>query len=60
MYPIQIQADNENAADAVVACMCHVFDGYGKTTVFNALSKQYRHVVAWDKDGKLVDEYDNR
>ena len=59
-YPVQIQADNHNANDASVDCMCHVFDRQGLVTVFEALCKQYMHVIAWDCDGNVAKEYDNR
>jgi hypothetical protein len=59
-YPVQIQADNSDAADSMVACMCHVFDVNGLITVRDALQKQYLHVVAWDVDGNQVSLYDNR
>lgn len=59
-YPVQIQADNFDAADSMVACMCHVFDVNGLITMRDALQKQYLHVVAWDVDGNQVILYDNR
>lgn len=59
-YPVQIQADNVDAADSQVHCMCHVFDVHGLITVRDALQKQYLHVVAWDVDGNQVSLYDNR
>lgn len=59
-YPVQIQADNCDAADSQVDCMCHVFDVRGLITVRDALQKQYLHVIAWDIDGNQVSLYDNR
>lgn len=59
-YPVQIQADNENAKDGMVPCMCHVFDERGAVCMYQALERQYLHVVAWDASGTLVHEYDNR
>lgn len=59
-YPVQIQADDSNAADSMVACMCHVFDVNGLITIRDALRKQYLHVIAWDVDGNQVSLYDNR
>ena len=59
-YPVQIQADNEDANDSRVPCMCHVFDYAGFTTVFAAMSRQYRHVLAWDANGAEIYKYDNR
>lgn len=59
-YPVQIQASNSDANDSRVACMCHVFDIAGEVTVFNALTKAYLHVMTWDKNGRLLQEYDNR
>lgn len=59
-YPVQIQADNQDAKDSTVPCMCHVFDVQGETMLYQALSKQYLHVVAWDANGNVVYEYDNR
>ncbi len=56
----QIQADRYDAADATVSCMCHVFDHAGLETLFNALCKQYLHVIAWDAAGNILREYDNR
>lgn len=58
-YPVQIQFDNQQAEDSI-AYMCHVFDraSYNKLTA--QLPKIYRHVVAWDADGKEVFRYDNR
>lgn len=59
-YPVQIQADNAQADDSTVTCMCHVFDRDGLITMFDALSKVYLHVIAWDCDGNKAKEYDNR
>lgn len=59
-YPVQIQADNQDAGDSQVSCMCHVFDNWGLITVFEALTKQYLHVIAWDCEGNKTKEYDNR
>lgn len=59
-YPVQIQADNAEANDSQVACMCHVFDRDGLITLREALQKQYLHVIAWDCDGNKAFEYDNR
>lgn len=59
-YPVQIQADNDNADNSMCACMCHVFDVNGLITIRDALQKQYRHVVAWDANGNTVCLYDNR
>ena len=59
-YPVQIQADNHDANDSQIDCMCHVFDRQGLVTVFEALCKQYLHVIAWDCDGNKAKEYDNR
>jgi hypothetical protein len=59
-YPVQVQADNENAEDSAVRAMCMVYDRDGLITVFEALTKAYRHVIAWDCDGNKAKEYDNR
>lgn len=59
-FPIQVQADNDNAQRDNVSCMCHVFDAEGAATIYQALERQYLHVVAWDAFGNLVHEYDNR
>lgn len=59
-YPVQIQADNSDAKGDNVPCMCHVFNSAGEVTLYQALAKQYLHVVAWDAYGHLVHEYDNR
>lgn len=59
-YPVQIQAAQSDAADSRVICMCHVFDGSGLSSVFNALTVSYCHVIAWDANGDKVREYDNR
>lgn len=59
-YPVQIQADNTDAEDSQIDCMCRVIDQRGLVTVFEALCKQYLHVVAWDCDGNRAKEYDNR
>lgn len=60
IYPIQIQADNQDANDSQCPCMCHVFDIKGETTMLAALQKQYRHVIAWNVKGEKIHEYDNR
>ena len=60
LYPVQIQADDIDANDAQVACMCHVFDIRGEVTMLNALQKQYRHVISWNAAGAVLSEYDNR
>lgn len=60
LYPVQIQADNLDADDSNAACMCHVFDISGEVTVISALSKVYRHVIAWDAQGNVIYTYDNR
>ena len=49
-YPVQIQADNSEAGESTVACMCHVFDQAGYVTVFGALARTYLHVIAWDAE----------
>lgn len=59
-FPVQIQADNEQADSSLCPCLCHVFDTAGLVTVFNALTDKYQHVIAWDADGEIVQEYDNR
>jgi hypothetical protein len=59
-FPVHIQADNDEAADGQVPCMCHVFDEKGLVTVCQALQKQYLHVIAWDADGCIVSTYDIR
>jgi hypothetical protein len=59
-YPVQIQADNIDANDAMAPCMCHVFDIKGEITMLAALQKQYLHVLAWDANGALRHTYDNR
>ena len=59
-YPIQIQADNQNAEDSRARAMCQVYDKDGFITVFDALTKSYLHVIAWDSEGKKVKEYNNR
>jgi hypothetical protein len=60
IYPVQIQADNEDANDSHCFCMCHVFDVKAEITIINALQKQYLHVISWDSMGNKLDEYDNR
>ena len=60
LYPVQIQADNMDADDSCCSCMCHVFDIKGEITIINALMREYRHVIAWDKEGKVIYTYDNR
>lgn len=60
LYPVQIQADNEDAEDALCVCMCHVFDVRAEVTMLAALQKQYLHVVAWGPNGEKTHEYDNR
>jgi hypothetical protein len=59
-YPVLIQADNEDAADSRVPCMCHVFDNPGAVCVFAALAKQYLHVISWDSLGNKLREHDSR
>lgn len=59
-FPVQLQADNENANDSRVPCMCMVYDVRGLETIFGAVSKQYLNVIAWDCEGNIVKEYDNR
>ena len=60
IYPVQIQADNIDANDSMVPCMCHVFDIKGEITIMAALQKQYLHVIAWNVKGEKLGEYDNR
>jgi hypothetical protein len=60
IYPVQIQADNIDAAESQAVCMCHVFDIKAQVCVLAALQKQYLHVIAWDKHGNKDFEYDNR
>ena len=59
-YPVQIQADNQDANDSQAPCMCHVFDIKAEITMIAALQKQYLHVVAWDVSGNVRHTYDNR
>lgn len=59
-FPVQIHADNIEANDSMCPVMCHVFDSVGLITIFAALQKQYAHVIAWDVDGEVVEQYDNR
>lgn len=59
-FPVQIQADNQDANDSHCVCMCHVFDVRDEVCLLTALSKQYLHVIAWDANGEKVYEYDNR
>ena len=59
-FPVQIQADNQQADDANVTAMCRVYDLAGLSAIFGALCKCYLHVVAWDADGTFVQSYDNR
>lgn len=60
IYPVQIQADNQDANDSHCVCMCHVFDVKAEITIINALQKQYKHVISWDNEGNKLHEYDNR
>ena len=60
LYPIQVQADNINAAESNALIMCQVFDVMSETGIYNALSKAYLHVIAWDKNGIEIYQYDNR
>ena len=59
-YPVQIQADNVNADDSRADVMCHVFDRKSLRRVFAAMMEVYLHVIAWDCDGNIVEQYDNR
>jgi hypothetical protein len=59
-FPVQIQADNQDANDSYCVCMCHVFDIRSEITILAALQKQYKHVIAWDKNGQVRHTYDNR
>lgn len=59
-FPVQIQADNMQADDAMCPTMCHVFDLKGLITISAALQKQYLHVIAWDAEGEMIQQYDNR
>ena len=60
LYPVQIQADNQDANDSHAVALCHVFDIQGELTIINALCKQYMHVISWDAQGEKLSEYDNR
>ncbi len=60
IYPVQIQADNQDANDSSAVLMCHVFDVRSEVTLLAALQKQYLHVVAWNVKGELTHKYDNR
>jgi len=60
LYPVQIQASNNNAEDAHNVVMTHVFDIASEIQVFQALSKAFLHVVSWDAEGDKINEYDNR
>ena len=59
-YPVQIQADNSDAGESDVVCMCHAFDQAGYVTVFGALARAYLHVIAWSAEGEKLREFDNR
>ena len=60
VFPVQFQADNENAEDGRCSVMCHVFDAKSQAVMLRVLSAQYRHVVAWDFESNKVESYDNR
>ena len=61
LYPIQIQADNQDAEDGThVTVMVHVFDVSSENNMYVLLSKQYLHVVSWDVNANEVYRYDNR
>jgi hypothetical protein len=59
-YPVQMQADKQNANDSCAVAMLHVFDIRGEVLVFEMLTKTYPHVIAWDANGDVLREYDNR
>lgn len=60
LYPVQMQGDRHDANDSMAECMLHVFDIKGEVMVFEMLSKKYLHVIAWDANGTVLREYDNR
>lgn len=60
LYPVQMQGDNSDANDSHASCMLHVFDIKSEISAFDALSKMYCHVIAWDASGNVLREYDNR
>lgn len=60
LYPMQIQASNTNAADAFNVVMLHVFDITSEIRVFDAMTKEFLHVISYDSEGDVVREYDNR
>jgi hypothetical protein len=61
-FPVQIQADKENARESTCAAMCHVFDMKSFIIVREALARKYEEgqVVAWDVDANEIFCYDNR
>lgn len=60
LYPVQMQADKQDANDSCAVVMLHVFDIRGEVLVFEMLTKTYPHVIAWDANGEVLREYDNR
>ena len=60
MFPIQIQADKSHADDSSAEVMLHVFDSRSFRNVCDTLSRYYLHVIAWDSNGNVVYQYDNR
>lgn len=60
LYPVQIQADNEDARQSGASVMCHVFDVRSEICMLAALQKQYMHVVAWNPNADETFVYDNR
>ena len=59
-YPVQFQADNNEANDRFADISCHVFDITSEVNMRHILSSKYLHVIAWDADGTEVYKYDNR
>ncbi len=60
IYPVQIQGDNSDANDSYASCMVHVFSIKDEINAFEALSKMYLHVIAWNASGDVIRTYDNR
>lgn len=59
-YPVEFRASHIDANDVKAPCMCHVFDYGGYIALQHALTRVNLHVIAWDADGEIVFNYDNR
>ena len=60
MFPIQIQADKSHADGTSAEVMLQVFDSASFRKLCDILSRNYLHVIAWDSNGNVVYQYDNR